>query len=25
VIGEFELEHYVPLGSPETHQPGSAA
>jgi hypothetical protein len=25
VIGEFELEHYVPLGSPETRQPGSAA
>lgn len=25
VIGEFELEHYVPLTAPESRQPGSAA
>jgi hypothetical protein len=25
VIGEFELEHYVPLAAPESRQPGSAA
>jgi hypothetical protein len=25
VIGEFDLEHYVPLAAPGSSQPGSAA